>query len=102
MARGEELERQIGRSSRNSSLPSSRDSSEARKERPKKKGSGRGQGGQRGHPGQHRPMVADPDRVETYWPSECGGCGAAIGEADRIADGDPVAHQVRQCRLGRP
>ena len=99
MARVEELERQIGRSSRNSSLPPSRDSSEARKERPKKKGSGRRQGGQPGHPGQHRPMVANPDRVETYWPSECGGCGAAIAEADRIADGDPVAHQVSDIRV---
>jgi len=99
MARVEELERQIGRSSRNSSLPPSCDSSEARKERPKKKGSGRRQGGQPGHPGQHRPMVANPDRVETYWPSECGGCGAAIAEADRIADGDPVAHQVSDIRV---
>ncbi len=94
MARVEELERQIGRNSRNSSLPPSRDSPDARKARPKKKGSGRRQGGQPGHPGQHRPMVADPDRVETYWPSECGGCGAPIGEGDRVADGDPVSHQV--------
>ena len=39
-------------------------------------------------------MVEHPDRVETYWPSRCGGCGAAIGEDDRVADGDPVAHQV--------
>jgi transposase len=99
VARVEELERQIGRSSRNSSLPPSRDSSEARKERPKKKGSGRRQGGQPGHPGKHRPMVASPDRVETYWPSECGGCGAAIGEANRFADGDPVAHQVSDIRV---
>jgi transposase len=94
MARVEELERQIGRSSRNSSLPPSRDSPDARQTRPKKKGSGRSQGGQPGHPGQHRPMVADPDRVETYWPSQCAGCGVPVGEDDRIADGDPVAHQV--------
>ena len=44
-------------------------------------------------------MVVDPDRVETYWPSECRGRGAAIGEADRIADGDPVAHQVSDIRV---
>ena len=99
MARVEELEREIGRSSRNSSLPPSRDSSDARKARPKKKGSGRRQGGQPGHPGQHRSMVADPDRVETYWPSRCGGCGASIGEADRVADGDPVSHQVSDIRV---
>jgi transposase len=93
MARVEDLERQLGRNSRNSSLPPSRDSSDARKARPKKS-SGRRQGGQPGHPGQHRPMVADPDRVETYWPSQCDGCGAPIGDADRRADGDPVSHQV--------
>lgn len=40
-ARIEELERQAGRNSRNSSLPPSRDSPEARKRRPKKKASGR-------------------------------------------------------------
>ena len=39
-------------------------------------------------------MVACPDRVETYWPSQCGGCGAAISVDDRVADGEPVAHQV--------
>jgi len=50
-ARIEELERQFGRSARNSSLPPSRDSPEQRKERPRKKGSGRMQGGQPGHPG---------------------------------------------------
>jgi transposase len=94
IARVEELERQIGRSSRNSSLPPSRDSPDARKTRPKRQGSGRSQGGQPGHRGQQRPMVACPDRVETYWPSECDGCGALVAEADRVADGDPVAHQV--------
>jgi len=99
MTRVEELERQIGRNSRNSSLPPSRDSPAERKQRPKKKGSGRSQGGQPGHRGRHRPMVADPDRVETYWPTECDGCGALIGEQDRVADGDPVAHQVSEVRV---
>jgi transposase len=49
VARVDELERQLGRSSRNSSLPPSRDSPDARpdarKARPKKR-SGRRQGGQ--------------------------------------------------------
>src|SRR5450755_2007675 len=99
MARVEELERQIGRNSRNSSLPPSRDSPDARKERRKKKESDRSQGGQPGHPGRHRPMVADPDRVDTYWPTQCDGCGAAIGEADRVADGDPVSHQVSDIKV---
>jgi transposase len=99
MARVEELERQVGRSSRNSSLPPSRDSPEARKERPKKKGSGRKQGGQPGHRGHHRPLVAEPNRVESYWPTACDGCGAVIGEEDRVPDGDPVCHQVTDIRV---
>jgi transposase len=99
VARVDELERQIGRNSRNSSLPPSRDSPQDRKARPRKKGSGRSQGGQPGHPGQHRPMVADPDRVETYWPAACDGCGAPITEQDRVADGDPVCHQVSDIKV---
>ena len=75
-ARVEELERQASRNSRNSSLPPSRDSPQARKQRPKK-GSGRKQGGQPGHPGQHRAMVADPDRVVEHWPSACAGAAAS-------------------------
>jgi len=58
----DELKRQLGRDSRNSSLPPSRDSPAARAKRPKK-GSGRKQGGQPGHPGSHRELVADPDHV---------------------------------------
>lgn len=94
-ARVEELERQAGRSSRNGSLPPSRDSPDARKKRPKKR-SERRQGGQPGHPGRHRQMVADPDRTVEHWPWACGGCGAAIGERDRVADGDSVRHQVTE------
>jgi transposase len=94
-ARVEELERQAGRSSRNSSLPPSRDSADARRQRPKKR-SGRKQGGQPGHPGTHRQMVADPDRVIEHWPSVCAGCGQQISDDDRVADGDAVAHQVSE------
>jgi transposase len=39
-------------------------------------------------------MVADPDRVVEHWPSACAGCGEQI--CDRVADGDPVAHQVSE------
>jgi transposase len=95
VARVEELERQAGRSSRNSSLAPSRDSPEARKQRPTKK-SGRRQGGQPGHRAQQRELVADPDRLVEHWPSACGGCGASIGEGDRVGDGDPVRHQVSE------
>jgi transposase len=95
VARVEELERVAGRSSRNSSLPPSRDSSKARKERPKKQ-SGRKQGGQKGHPGTHRPIVADPDKVVEHWPSACAGCGGALDDGGRVGEGDPVAHQVSE------
>jgi transposase len=94
-ARVEELERQAGRSSRNSSLPPSRDSPDARKQRPKKR-SQRRQGGQPGHPGQHREMVADPDRLVEHWPKVCDGCGAAVDDGDRVCDGEPVRHQVSE------
>jgi transposase len=95
VGRVDELEREAGRSSRNSSLPPSRDSSQARKERPKKQ-SGRRQGGQKGHPGTHRPMVADPDRVVEHWPSVCAGCGESIADADCVGEGEAVAHQVSE------
>ncbi len=94
LARVEELERQIGRSSRNSSLPPSRDSPEQRKARPKKDGSGRKRGGQPGHPGTTREMVKDPDAVVEHWPQACDECGAALG-SDGVV-GDPVAHQVSE------
>ena len=91
MARVEELERELARDSRNSSLPPSRDSPASRGKRPRKQGSGRRQGGQPGHPGQHRELVADPDRVVEHWPKTCGGCGRRLGHD---AVGDPVVHQV--------
>ena len=96
MARVEELERQIGRDSSNSSLPPSRDSPVARAKRPKKPGSGRSQGGQPGHPGRHRPMVADPDVVVEHWPAACGACQAPVRPDQRVGDGDAVCHQVSE------
>ena len=95
----EELKRLIGRNSSNSSLPPSRDSAAARKERQGKQGSGRGQGAQPGHPGRHRPMVGDPDRVVEHWPAACGGCGARFGDSERVSVGDPVAHQVTDIKV---
>jgi transposase len=92
----EELKRLIGRSSNNSSLPPSRDSPQARGQRSgKKRSSGKKQGGQPGHPGQHRQLVADPDRVVVHWPAACDGCGGSLVQ-DQGSDGDPVAHQVSE------
>jgi transposase len=89
----DELKRQLGRDSRNSSLPPSRDSPAARAKRPRK-GSGRKQGGQPGHPGSHRELVADSDHVVEHWPDACGRCSAPIAAKDRQAAGDAVCHQV--------
>jgi transposase len=92
----EELKRLIGRSSKNSSLPPSRDSPQARGQRSaKKRSSGKKQGGQPGHPGRHRQLVADPDRVVEHWPRACDGCGEPLDQ-DRGCEGDPVAHQVSE------
>lgn len=96
MARVEELERQIGRDSTNSSLPPSRDSPAARAKRPKKHGSGRKQGGQPGHPGRQRPMVADPDEVLEHWPAVCGACREPVEGDQRVGVGDAVCHQVSE------
>jgi transposase len=96
MARVEELERELRRNSRNSSLPPSRDSPAARGQRPGRKGSGRRQGGQPGHPGQHRELVCDPDRVLEHWPAACGGCGRPVG---RQPVGEPVVHQVSEIEV---
>jgi hypothetical protein len=96
-ARVEELERRLGRNSRNSSLPPSQDppSAPARK---RAHGSGRKQGGQPGHPGHGRPLqpLAKVDRLVEHWPERCS-CGHAFAEAEREPDGDPVRHQV--CEL---
>jgi hypothetical protein len=89
----DELRRQMGRDSRNSSLAPSRDSPATRAKRPTK-GSGRRQGGQPGHPGSHREMVADPDRVVEHWPAACAGCGAEVTVADHASEGVSVSHQV--------
>lgn len=90
----EELKRLLGRNSNNSSMAPSKDSREARTQRSKKR-SGKKQGGQPGHPGQHRTMVADPDRVVEHWPSACQGCGGSLAEGDAVK-GEPVAHQVSE------
>jgi transposase len=95
MARVEELERQLGRDSTNSSLPPSRDSPASRVKRAKKPSSGRSQGGQPGHRGRNRPMVADPDRVQEHWPVACGACRAPVA-GDRVCDGEAVCHQVSE------
>ena len=92
----DELKRLMGRNSKNSSMAPSKDSPQAREQRGKKRSSGKKQGGQPGHPGRHRKMVADPDRVVEHWPTTCRGCGGELAEADAAVAGEPVCHQVSE------
>lgn len=72
-----ELERQLGRNSRNSSQPPSGDGLR-KPPRSQREKSGRKAGGQRGHRGETLRQVAQPDRVVTHAVSSCAGCGADL------------------------
>jgi len=91
-----ELERRLGRSSRNSSQPPSQDPPSTEPKRGKGP-SGRGQGAQPGHEGRGRELLPTSavDEVVEHWPDRCG-CGHVFCEAERIAAGDPVRHQVEE------
>jgi len=106
-ARLEELERQIGRDSANSSQPPSSDAPKSRAERRRLareayKRSMRKSGGQPGHEGKTRELAA-PERVDerrVHLPGRCG-CGYAFtGGEERV--GDPVAHQQYELAVIRP
>jgi transposase len=91
-----ELERQLGRSSRNSSQPPSADPPSSPPRRGKDP-SGRKQGGQPGHEGKGRPLLPAwaVDEVVEHWPTGCA-CGHVFCEADLVADGRPARHQVEE------
>lgn len=91
------LERQLGRSSRNSSQPPS---SDPLGKRPPTRGedpSGRPQGAQVGHESHGRellPLCAVGEVVE-YWPERCG-CGHVFAPGELVAVGEPVRHQIEE------
>jgi transposase len=89
------LERQLGRSSRNSSQPPSADPPSA--PRRGKDPSGRKQGAQPGHEGKGRPLLPAwaVDEVVEHWPGGCG-CGYVFCEADRVPVGEPARRQVEE------
>jgi len=89
------LERELGRSSRNSSQPPSQDPPGAPKRG--KDRSGRKPGGQPGHEGKGRPLLPAwaLDEVVEHWPAGCA-CGHLFCEQDLIADGDPARHQIEE------
>ncbi len=92
----EELERQLGRNSRNSSKPPSSDGLQKPRAEPRTRSqrgkSGRPSSGQPGHAGSTLRRTDTPDHVEDHHPSHCAGCGALLSAAD--GDGSHVARQV--------
>jgi transposase len=97
-ARVEQLERRLGRNSRNSSSPPSQDPPGAPLRRGRSKDrSGRPQGGQSGHEGHGRDLLPAwaVDELVDHWPAGCG-CGCVFAEADRVAVREPARHQVEE------
>ena len=96
-ARVEELERRLGRNSRNSSLPPSQDPPGAPPRRRGKDRSGRPPGGQSGHEGHGRELLPAwaVDELVDHWPASCG-CGHVFAEAERVACREPARHQVEE------
>jgi transposase len=96
-ARVEKLERELARSSRNSSRPPSSDSPGKRRPLRGKDRSGRAQGAQPGHEGHGRellPLCAVDELVE-YWP-ECCECGHVFAAGELLGVGELVRHQVEE------
>jgi transposase len=91
-----QLERQVKRSSRNSSQPPSADPPGTSPRRGKDP-SGRKPGGQPGHEGKGRPLLPAwrVDEFVDHWPGGCG-CGHMFGEDERVAVGQPARHQVEE------
>lgn len=95
------LERQLGRSSRNSSQPPSADppgkGRPSRRARRGKDPSGRSQGAQPGHEGHGRELLpaSAVDEVVEHWPQRCG-CGREFALEELVAVGEPQRHQVEE------
>jgi transposase len=113
-----DLESQLGRTSKNSSIPPSRDSNEAREQaklnRAQRRQAQRRQGKQPGAEGHHLSQVEDPDRRMIHRPGVCAGCGgdlsaaAVVGSEKRqVFDLPPMSVEVTEhlsqrlkCRCG--
>jgi transposase len=92
------LERQLSRSSRNSSQPPSADppSTPPRSKSP----TGRKQGAQPGHEGKGRELLPTSavDEVIEHWPTGCG-CGHVFAAGELVGVGVPARHQVEELPL---
>jgi transposase len=80
-ARAAELERQLGRNSRNSSQPPSADGPAVSPTRTARRRSGRNPGKQPGAGGSALFQTSSPDRVVDHVPGACGGCGTDLAGA---------------------
>jgi transposase len=91
-----QLERQVKRSSRNSSQPPSADPPGAPPRRGKDP-SGRARGAQPGHEGKGRELLPTSavDEVVVHWPTRCD-CGREFAADELVAIGRPVRHQVEE------
>jgi transposase len=91
-----QLERRLGRSSRDSSQPPSADSPSTPPRRGKDP-SGRKPGAQAGHEGTGRELLptAAVDAVVVHWPKRCD-CGHVFSEGELVSVGKPVRHQVEE------
>ena len=96
-ARVEQLERRLGRNSRNSSLPPSEDPPGAPPRRRGKDRSGGPPGGQSGHEGHGRELLPAwaVDELVEHWPATCD-CGHVFAEAEQVACREPARHQVEE------
>lgn len=90
-ARVAELERQVGRNSRNSSQPPSADGLAVPNRAARRRGGDRKPGKQPGTEGRSLGVVADPDEIVEHFPISCAGCGAGLTDA---AGQDVVRRQV--------
>jgi len=90
------LERQLSRSSRNSSQPPSADPPSVPPGRGKDS-SGRKPGGQPGHEGKGRPLLPAwaVDEVVDHWPEHCD-CGHVFDVTGLVAVGEPARHQIEE------
>src|SRR5450756_930404 len=96
-ARVADLERQLNRTSRNSSLPPSADPPSA-PPRPRPPLSGRSPGGQPGHEGKNRrllPLELE-DEVVDHWPQRCQACARPFSANERWDAATPQRHQVSE------
>lgn len=95
--RVENLERELRKSSRNSSRPPSSDRPGKQPAKREKGRSPRSQGGQPGHEGKGRELLPSwaVDEVVEHWPAACR-CGHVFCEGERVAARSPARHQVEE------